>query len=44
MQPDIQYHPDYEKYQARTERRKATEILTKTLPAGFPAELISPLV
>jgi len=29
MQPDIQYHPDYQKYQARAEHRKATEILTK---------------
>lgn len=44
MQPDIQYHPDYQKYQARAEHRKATEALTKTLPAGFSAELISPLV
>ncbi|KAH8422310.1 TauD/TfdA family dioxygenase [Aspergillus melleus] len=43
-QPDIQYHPDYEKYLARGERRKATETLPKTLPAGFPAQLSSPLV
>ncbi|KAE8153658.1 hypothetical protein BDV25DRAFT_127035 [Aspergillus avenaceus] len=44
VQPDIQYHPDYEKYTARTQRRKATEQLVKTLPEGFPAQLDSPLV
>ncbi|KAK1149760.1 hypothetical protein N8T08_005314 [Aspergillus melleus] len=43
-QPDIQYHPNYEKYLARGERRKATETLPKTLPARFPAQLSSPLV
>ncbi|KAJ5204489.1 uncharacterized protein N7498_005368 [Penicillium cinerascens] len=43
-QPDIQYHPDFLKYQDRTRRRKETESLHTTLPAGFPAQLISPLV
>lgn len=43
-QPDIQYHPDFAKYQDRTRRRKETESLQTTLPAGFPAQLISPLV
>jgi hypothetical protein len=41
-QPDIQYHPDYEKYQARTQRRKATEVLSKTVPIGFPEQVSSP--
>lgn len=44
VQPDIQYHPDYTKYTARTERRIATETLPKTLPQGFPEHLDSPLV
>ncbi|KAL5357986.1 hypothetical protein BJX96DRAFT_182540 [Aspergillus floccosus] len=44
VQPDIQYHPDYEKYKARTQRRKATEELIQTLPPGFPTQLSSPLV
>ncbi|KAJ5957018.1 hypothetical protein N7501_011297 [Penicillium viridicatum] len=43
-QPDIQYHPDYEKYKERTRRRKETETLQTTLPAGFPQKLGSPLV
>lgn len=43
-QPDIQYHPDFVKYQDRTRHRKETESLQTTLPAGFPAQLISPLV
>jgi hypothetical protein len=43
-QPDIQYHPDYEKYTARAQRRKATEQLPTTLPADFPQELESQLV
>lgn len=43
-QPDIQYAPDYAKYQARTARRLATETLPKDLPAGFPKELESDLV
>lgn len=43
-QPDIQYHPDYEKYQARSQRRKDTEDLSKILPDGFPQQLSSTLV
>ncbi|EAW10806.1 TauD/TfdA family dioxygenase [Aspergillus clavatus NRRL 1] len=43
-QPDIQYHPDYDKYKARGQRRKATESLPQTLPPGFPEKLSSPLV
>ncbi|KXG49015.1 Taurine catabolism dioxygenase TauD/TfdA [Penicillium griseofulvum] len=43
-QPDIQYHPDYEKYKERTRRRKETETLQSTVPSGFPQKLISPLV
>ncbi|KAJ5729000.1 uncharacterized protein N7483_003508 [Penicillium malachiteum] len=43
-QPDIQYHPDWTKYQARSQRRKETESLQTTLPAGFPEKLVSPLV
>ena len=44
VQPDIQYHPDYNKYKARTQRRQEHESLTTSLPKGFPAELSSPLV
>lgn len=44
VQPDIQYHPDFEKYQARTRHRKETESLQTSLPAGFPQKLTSPLV
>ncbi|KAJ5091615.1 hypothetical protein NUU61_006485 [Penicillium alfredii] len=43
-QPDIQYHPEYEKYKERSRRRKETETLETSLPHGFPQELISPLV
>lgn len=43
-QPDIEYHPDFAKYQARTQRRKETESLQTTLPEGFPRALDSPLV
>ncbi|KAJ5188438.1 Taurine catabolism dioxygenase TauD/TfdA [Penicillium cf. griseofulvum] len=43
-QPDIQYHPEYEKYKERTRRRKETETLQSTVPAGFPQKLVSPLV
>lgn len=43
-QPDIQYHPDFVKYQDRTRRRKETETLETTLPAGFPSQLESSLV
>lgn len=43
-QPDIQYHPEYEKYKERSRRRKETATLEITLPAGFPQKLVSPLV
>ncbi|CAG8069265.1 unnamed protein product [Penicillium nalgiovense] len=43
-QPDIQYHPEYEKYKERTRRRKETETLQSTLPENFPEKLVSPLV
>ncbi|KAJ5166932.1 uncharacterized protein N7482_005713 [Penicillium canariense] len=43
-QPDIQYHPDYVKYQERTHRRRETESLQPSVPAGFPQKLTSPLV
>ncbi|KAJ5097253.1 hypothetical protein N7456_007974 [Penicillium angulare] len=43
-QPDIEYHPDWVKYQARSQRRKETESLQTTLPEGFPQKLVSPLV
>ncbi|KAJ5127071.1 hypothetical protein N7448_007850 [Penicillium atrosanguineum] len=41
---DIQYHPEFAKYQHRTRRRKDTETLQMRLPAEFPAQLVSPLV
>lgn len=46
MQPDIEYHPDRAKWQARTMRRLAAEpsLPTTILPAGFPPKLSSPLV
>ncbi|RGP76569.1 hypothetical protein FLONG3_5231 [Fusarium longipes] len=43
-QPDIAYHPDWDKYQARVARRTQTENLTKELPEGFPRELKGDLV
>lgn len=43
-QPDISYHPDWNKYQARVARRTQTEDLPKTLPEGFPEELKGDLV
>ncbi|KAF4119674.1 Taurine catabolism dioxygenase TauD, TfdA family [Geosmithia morbida] len=43
-QPDISYHPDWDKYQARVARRLQTEDLPKHLPAGFPKELKGDLV
>ncbi|KIW19444.1 hypothetical protein PV08_00016 [Exophiala spinifera] len=42
--PDISYTPDAEKFAARTRRRQETERLEKTLPVGFPRELVSDLV
>ncbi|RMZ87064.1 hypothetical protein DV736_g5712, partial [Chaetothyriales sp. CBS 134916] len=43
-QPDIQYHPDFQKYQSRVKRRLETEPVTKHLPDGFPQQLNSDLV
>lgn len=43
-QPDIQYQPDYAKYQDRVRHRKATESFRTDLPVGFPTQLDSPLV
>jgi hypothetical protein len=44
VQPDISYHPNWEKYIARRNRRVQNENLEKTLPTGFPDRLKSPLV
>jgi len=44
MQPDISYHPDFEKYRLRTERLKAIRPPNSGLPAGFPEQLTGPLV
>lgn len=38
-QPDIQYAPDYAKYQARAARRVQTENLPNSVPEGFPDQL-----
>lgn len=43
-QPDIQYAPSFEKWQARASSRVKNENLTKTLPDGFPTELKGNLV
>ncbi|KAF8954541.1 taurine catabolism dioxygenase TauD [Flammula alnicola] len=45
-QPDISYHPDREKWEQRTAKRRADDpSLTSTpLPDGFPKKLVSPLV
>ncbi len=43
-QPDIEYTPSEEKYQARTKKRLETEELSKKLPDGFPQQLNSTLV
>ncbi|KAF9465454.1 taurine catabolism dioxygenase TauD [Collybia nuda] len=44
--PDITYHPDREKWYARTARRLAENpsLPSTPLPAGFPTKLDSPLV
>jgi hypothetical protein len=46
VQPDITYHPDREKWQARTARRlvENPSLLSTPLPEGFPRKLNSPLV
>jgi hypothetical protein len=43
-QPDIGYTPDYDKYIARVQRRRASEKLSQSLPPGFPQKLESDLV
>lgn len=45
-QPDIEYHPNEEKWKARTARRLAEDhtLLQTPLPTGFPHKLESPLV
>lgn len=43
-QPDIEYAPDYEKYQARGARRVKTESLPTSVPEGFPAQLKGDMV
>jgi hypothetical protein len=43
-QPDISYHPDWHKYQARIIRRTQSETLSKVLPDGYPQELKGDLV
>lgn len=46
QQPDISYHPDRVKYEARTARRLASDpsLPNTPLPASFPKKLESPLV
>lgn len=46
QQPDISYHPDFKKWQARTARRLSEEpsLPTHPLPAGFPKKMEGPLV
>lgn len=43
-QPDISYRPNFEAYQVRSQVRQNTKNLPTTLPAGFPHQLVSPLV
>jgi hypothetical protein len=43
-QPDISYHPDFEKYQLRIQRLKPFRPAHYSLPTGFPAQLTGPLV
>jgi len=45
-QPDIEYHPNEEKWKARTARRLEEDpsLPNSPLPEGFPAKLTSPLV
>ncbi|KAF5330692.1 hypothetical protein D9619_006049 [Psilocybe cf. subviscida] len=46
VQPDIQYHPDYSKYVARTARRLAEHpnLPNLPLPSGFPDKVEGPIV
>ncbi|KAI1075995.1 Clavaminate synthase-like protein [Whalleya microplaca] len=43
-QPDISYAPDFQKYQARKDRRLKAGGLPKELPEGLPQELTGKLV
>jgi hypothetical protein len=43
-QPDISYHPDFEKYQSRSAKIRAQLPLDSTLPPSFPEQLAGPLV
>lgn len=44
-QPDIQYAPDFTKYEARVKRRQENEVpKLQRLPDGFPRQLSSDLV
>ncbi|KAJ5082533.1 hypothetical protein N7532_011576 [Penicillium argentinense] len=43
-QPDIEYHPDFAKYQERTRLRLEAGNLQASVPAGFPTKLESSLV
>ncbi|KAJ8123945.1 hypothetical protein ONZ43_g218 [Nemania bipapillata] len=43
-QPDISYHPDHKKWQARAARRLQEAILPKSIPEGFPQKLTGDLV
>ncbi|KAI0115864.1 TfdA family taurine catabolism dioxygenase TauD [Nemania sp. FL0031] len=43
-QPDISYHPSYEKWQARIARRLKEGSLPKVVPEGFPEKLTGDLV
>ena len=42
-QPDIQYHPNFEQYQARSQERRRAPELPTAVPSGFPEQLLSPL-
>lgn len=43
-QPDINYAPNYDKWQARTARRLAAGNLPSKLPEGFPEQLTGDVV
>ncbi|GAW21693.1 hypothetical protein ANO14919_112170 [Xylariales sp. No.14919] len=43
-QPDISYHPDYEKWQARIAHRQQQGNLPTSIPEGFPEKLSGDLV
>ncbi|CAO1612576.1 unnamed protein product [Parajaminaea phylloscopi] len=44
QQPDIEYHPNPAKYQARAARRAQEADLPKSIPAGLPREFKGPMV